>query len=38
MELHHKLVEALEDGDLMLALDADSWLRKRQRQQKKNKQ
>lgn len=40
VKLHHKLIEALEDGDLMLALDADSWLRKRQRQQKKkqNKQ
>lgn len=37
VELHHKLIEALEDGDLMLALDANSWLRKRQRQQNKTK-
>lgn len=35
MELDHKLIEALQDGDLVLALDADSWLRQRQRQQEK---
>lgn len=36
MELHDKLIESAEDGDLVLALNADSWLRKRQQQ--KNKQ
>lgn len=28
MELDHKLIESTEDGDLMLALDADALLRK----------
>lgn len=30
MELDHKLIESTEDGDLVLALNADGWLRKRQ--------
>lgn len=29
VELDHKLIESTEDGDLMLALDADSWSRKK---------
>lgn len=29
MELDHELVESTEDGDLVLALNADVWLRKR---------
>lgn len=36
MELDHKLIESAEDGDLVLALNAASRLRKRQQQ--KNKQ
>lgn len=28
MELDHKLIESTEDGDLMLALNADTLLRK----------
>lgn len=27
MELDHKLVESAEDGDLMLALNAESWVK-----------
>lgn len=29
VELDHKLIESAEDGDLVLALDADSWSRKK---------
>lgn len=41
MELHHKLVESTEDGDLMFALDTEVWIRKRHnpkkhRQSKRN--
>lgn len=27
MELHHKLIQSTEDGDLMLALNADRWIK-----------
>lgn len=29
VELDHKLIESTEDGDLVFALDADSWSRKK---------
>lgn len=31
MEFDHKLVESTEDGDLVLALNADSWLKENNR-------
>lgn len=32
MELDHKLIESAEDGDLVLALNADALLKKSQAQ------
>lgn len=37
MELDHKLIESTEDGDLVLALNADGWFRKRQQQKTSNR-
>lgn len=34
MEFDHKLVESTEDGDLVLALNADSWLKENNRHKK----
>lgn len=33
VEFDHKLVESAEDGDLVLALDADGWLKENGRHQ-----
>lgn len=34
VEFDHKLVESTEDGDLVLALNADSWLKENDRHKK----
>lgn len=34
MEFDHKLVESTEDGDLVLALDADGWIKENHRHKK----
>lgn len=38
MELDHKLVESTEDGDLMLALNADSWVKENDQHKKQQQQ
>lgn len=38
VKLDYKLIETAEDGDLVLAFDADGWLRKRQRPKKKQQE
>lgn len=35
MELHYKLVESAEDGDLVFALNAESWVKEKDRRHRR---